>query len=757
MFAKIYVNETYVAQTKVNILQWPSFEIEFKELLQINVYTRPTKIEIELYMGTDSLNIVSRFEIEAPGIFTKTITSTSTLAEIIDFETDIDTLELIKDNQGEKKKDVIIEPSKNHSGESKSFLESSKNLPRLDPGMFPERDQESHIPLAQAPNAHRSLRKIRGKLFVQAEWDGLGPDMPPTKIENRVDIFTKQKEFQEKYQMKFAYDYPFDINDPRNVIFFDKMKKLKAEYILKNVYKEFLLPLSEIESLRHYLLKKRVDRSSLRELQIPILESEIVRNEEMKELIKDLRKTDINETDEEAEMKKNMQIDNINKTYGGRFLEHTEYLELLSKKIKAMKRDVVAKLQLSYGQVINEFDFKLDCRFVLEIFKFFFNPPRRLRPLKKRKNKVKIEKATSITMNIHIVKGYNIPVRKEAIKYNYREQVKKDAIEKIYLGGAGSGLADNIVNNMNKSQNISGNNMRNSYVNPGTGNHSFNQGGGAMPFAMNNSRGDKGGSFLQKSGQWDNPNTNFMNNPNNLMQGSGNNFPMYNQPNTVNQEVDLIKNYDGSDLLNMIGLLKGVEKNVESFVQVKMLYYDQEIDKRTDSISGIHPDYNTKLKFKIKPRNGEQYFSKTEIQKCTGVLYFTIYDEVRSEHRLQEKDANTYIYRYEKKYIGSFSIPFTTIYQSANMMESLCKVKVPLTVFGYYSDYSAKFSTTENKKNNEDSKDKDKKKIEDKELLDSWIVNPNINTYVSLYINIDPILSLFSNEEIDYVPGIIKF
>jgi len=90
-------------------------------------------------------------------------------------------------------------------------------------------------------------------------------------------------------------------------------------------------------------------------------------------------------------------------------------------------------------------------------------------------------------------------------------------------------------------------------------------------------------------------------------------------------------------------------------------------------------------------------------------------------------------------------------------MESLCKVKVPLTVFGYYSDYSAKFSTTENKKNNEDSKDKDKKKIEDKELLDSWIVNPNINTYVSLYINIDPILSLFSNEEIDYVPGIIKF
>ena len=119
---------------------------------------------------------------------------------------------------------------------------------------------------------------------------------------------------------------------------------------------------------------------------------------------------------------------------------------------------------------------------------------------------------------------------------------------------------------------------------------------------------------------------------------------------------------------------------------------------------------------------------------------------MRSEHKLQEKDANTYIYRYEKKYIGSFSIPFTTIFQSATMLESLCQVKIPLTVFGYYSDYSAKFSMTS------DIKSKDGKD-DDKDLLDSWIVNPNICSYVSLYINLDPIMSLFSSDEIDYVPG----
>ncbi len=162
------------------------------------------------------------------------------------------------------------------------------------------------------------------------------------------------------------------------------------------------------------------------------------------------------------------------------------------------------------------------------------------------------------------------------------------------------------------------------------------------------------------------------------------------------------------------------------------------------------PDYNTKLKFKIKPRYEEKYFSKQEIKKSSGVVYFTIYDEVRSEHRFQEKDANIYVYKYEKKYIGSFSIPFTTIYQNAQMMESLCQVKIPLSVFGYYSDYSAKFNMTEQKEK-EDKKNKEEK--DENELQECATVNPFIGSYVSLYINLDPVLSLFSNEEIDYVPG----
>ncbi len=602
--AKIYINEIFVSETKVYLLTWPNFEIEFKELLQINMYTRPTKIELELFIGVTNLIKVSRFEIDAPGIFSKTITSTSTLAEIVNFETNLDELERkereAKNKSASPKRDVPDISSVNKNEENKSLLESSKHLPNVDnqQGLFPNQDGNqknnpkasgnqgqqpqplSHIPLAQNP-VQRSGRRIKGKIFVQAEWDGLGPEMPPTKIENKVDIYSKQKEFQDKYQMRFAYDYPFDINDPRNVMFFDSMKRLKAEYILKNLYKEYILLLSDTESIRHYLLRKRIDKDSLRELKIPILETEIVNNKEMKELIKDLRKTDINETEEESEMKKKMQLDNLNRIYGERFLQQNEYHELLQKKIKAMKKDVVAKLQLSYTQVINEFDFKIDCRFVLEIFKYFFDPPRRLRPLRNRKNKVRIEKASTITMNIHIVKGYNIPVRKDAIKSTHCEQVKRDAIDKIYRGGAGSGLGDLIAENVNKSQ-VSNrdrdrDNLRNSF-NPhaGTNNQSYNR--GPNPFDINAS----GGSHHYNK---DNPNLNYMQNPGSFMNASQGDLGNYNQPGG-NQEIDLMKQYDG-DILSMVKLLKAVEKNVESFVQVKMAYYDQELDKRTDSISGV--------------------------------------------------------------------------------------------------------------------------------------------------------------------------
>jgi hypothetical protein len=199
------------------------------------------------------------------------------------------------------------------------------------------------------------------------------------------------------------------------------------------------------------------------------------------------------------------------------------------------------------------------------------------------------------------------------------------------------------------------------------------------------------------------------------------------------------------------------ERNVESFVQIRMIYYDQEMEQRTDSISGVHPDYNYKFQFKIKPKNGEKYFTREEMGKTTGAFYFTLYDEVRIDSRITEKVANTYSYRFEKKYLGSFNIPFSTIFQNtSSMLESMCRVTVPLTVFGYYSDVSSHYVHEEqsNQENAEESKQDNKKKADEDFPK---IVNPNINTYISLYVTIDPVIETFVGDEVDYVPGYLLF
>ncbi len=232
-----------------------------------------------------------------------------------------------------------------------------------------------------------------------------------------------------------------------------------------------------------------------------------------------------------------------------------------------------------------------------------------------------------------------------------------------------------------------------------------------------------------------------------------------NQPNMMYQPVNIppqISNYEG-DIMQMIEVFKGFEKTLESFVQVNMIYHDQEAEIRTDSIDGLHPDYNHKMRFTIKPKDGKEFFSRDELVKCTGNFYFTLNDEIRTEEKIQERDANTYIYRYEKKFLGSFQIPFTTVLQNAALLETVCKVNIPPTVFGYYSDTSSTFDMLNNKEDDlRGGKDPDNMNSKSSfRLYDNVdrIVNPFINTYISLYVTVDPVPGFSESDDIDYVPG----
>ena len=80
------------------------------------------------------------------------------------------------------------------------------------------------------------------------------------------------------------------------------------------------------------------------------------------------------------------------------------------------------------------------------------------------------------------------------------------------------------------------------------------------------------------------------------------------------------------------------------------------------------------------------------LSKCPGVFYFTLYDEIKDEYALMDKINNLFVENRKRRYIGSFSIPFVTVFQNASILDTICKVDIPKSVFGYYSDTTSTFN-----------------------------------------------------------------
>ena len=722
VYLKIYINGVYAFETKPAPMIYPTYEVEINSQFVMNLYTRPTKFEIELYINK---NLEKRFEAEPPGMFSKTVTSSSILYEEIQFGK--------KEKDEKNKEEEKVEP-KNAEEENKELLNEKK-------------EEKKKIIIVDNES-------IDGCILIKTEWEGRAPDLPPTKIEDKLELVNKQIEFKKLIKNYFPIDFPFDVNDPRNVASVEEMKKEKLELMLKFLYKEYLLTYYDVYSKRHELLLKRLTKKSLERTKFPILESQIEKNKEMMKILEDLQKEEkekkLSEEEENAKKVKSA-LDELNKNIKGKILTDEEYFAYQRKKIAAMKKDKIVKGTTSFPQVISEAEI-IDDPIMLfkEFFMRVFTRSRKLAPIRVKPTPVKIEKTEKIKINIHIVKGYNIPVRKSAIPQAKIDDIKLSAVTTT------ADVYRNIFNQNDRRQEI----LRNSFNmgsvlnnsaafpnNPHSNNQSFS-------VAMNQS--GLGGSFMGTMGV--NPNlNNQMFNPTNPNQSFG---------------------AGGMEqTLSRIRYISTLEENrVNSFVEVKISYYDQEGIFRTDSIESIHPDYNHQFEFDIHPKDGKKYFSREELSKCPGVFYFTLYDEIRKEYSVKDKVNNIYIQENEKKYLGSFNIPFVTVFQNASILDTICKVDIPKAVFGYYSDTTSIFNIEtgdEEDENNirEEFQDEEKRdnplpqmaglgvvphfgqRQKDRNYIAKKIINPFVNSYVSLYITLEPIPSFSMNEETDYVPG----
>lgn len=68
VFAKLFINGRLVSQTKRQPLKHPQFRAELCEVFQVNLFSMPSSIQLEIYMSrgfTDRL--VDVVEVEVPG------------------------------------------------------------------------------------------------------------------------------------------------------------------------------------------------------------------------------------------------------------------------------------------------------------------------------------------------------------------------------------------------------------------------------------------------------------------------------------------------------------------------------------------------------------------------------------------------------------------------------------------------------------------------------------------------------------------
>jgi len=99
-YGKIYVNNLYLTRTKPLLLSWPDYSLDFDSLYNLTINTRPTRIHMELYLKTGWVfKKVCVIEINPPGIYMNTVTSSSTLYEENVFDNSLD---LISDNSSYK-------------------------------------------------------------------------------------------------------------------------------------------------------------------------------------------------------------------------------------------------------------------------------------------------------------------------------------------------------------------------------------------------------------------------------------------------------------------------------------------------------------------------------------------------------------------------------------------------------------------------------------------------------------------------------
>ena len=182
---------------------------------------------------------------------------------------------------------------------------------------------------------------------------------------------------------------------------------------------------------------------------------------------------------------------------------------------------------------------------------------------------------------------------------------------------------------------------------------------------------------------------------------------------------------------------------VNSYIEVEF----QGKTYRTDAHTGPHPKWNEKMTCKFTPTgpNGT-LFEPSNLCQIQDKVTFSLFDEVTydmavAEHKYRKAKAD----RKEKRFLGSFSLPFATIYMEGKVQGNM-RVDRPEVNLGYGQSSFAEAMGRSQAATAAEMTD---------EELDVLDLNQRAEetTYVTIMATLNPVLSVPETKSEQYAPG----
>jgi len=223
----------------------------------------PSSIQVEIVIGgLFSELLIDVINLEVPGSHVKALTSAATLIKDLSF-------------------------SKNSFEKRKLARRLAKERAAMSEDQRIEERKREQIEDAKAKETDTS-----GVIYVKTEWKGEGPDMPPMRQENvfrQAQPQKNRKYYNENEQTKMLLRQLYiDVNDPRNEAIIKLLRETKNEFLIKLLKEDSKNPGHHLKPFRHMLLDARANDPHLTKKVIPMLESEIIQDNELLEKLEAL-------------------------------------------------------------------------------------------------------------------------------------------------------------------------------------------------------------------------------------------------------------------------------------------------------------------------------------------------------------------------------------------------------------------------------------------------------------------------------------